>query len=72
MANKRRDDFNKQTIEVLAKRVTYCCSNPECRKATIGPNINKNKATSSWIDVKININSGGFFYCTKKKNGSRT
>ena len=25
-----------------------------------------------WIDVKININSGGFFYGTKKKNGSRT
>lgn len=27
---------------------------------------------SSWIDVKININSGGFFYGTKKKNGSGT
>lgn len=46
MANKRRDNFSKQTVEILAKRVTYCCSNPECRKATIGPNVNKNKTTT--------------------------
>lgn len=41
MANKRRDDFSTKTVEILAKRVTYCCSNPECRKPMIGPNVNK-------------------------------
>jgi len=32
-----RDDFNKQAIDTLAKRVGVRCSNPGCRKLTIGP-----------------------------------
>lgn len=32
-----RDDFSSNTKEVLAKRVGYKCSNPNCRKATTGP-----------------------------------
>ncbi len=32
-----RDDFSKQTIDVLAKRVGVRCSNPSCRKLTTGP-----------------------------------
>ena len=32
-----RDDFNNKTKEELAKRVAYRCSNPQCRKPTIGP-----------------------------------
>lgn len=59
MANKRRDDFSKQTIETLAKRVTYCCSNPECRKATIGPNVNKNKSTSIGVAAHIKAAAPG-------------
>lgn len=59
MAKKRRDDFSKQTIEILAKRVTYCCSNPECRKATIGPNINKNKATNIGVAAHIKAAAPG-------------
>ena len=31
-----RDDFSAKTKEELAKRVGYLCSNPQCRKTTIG------------------------------------
>ena len=34
-----RDDFLPKTKEALAKRVGYKCSNPNCRKPTIGPQI---------------------------------
>jgi hypothetical protein len=40
-----RDEFNKPTVEVLAKRVGYLCSNPSCRKHTIGPNNIETKST---------------------------
>lgn len=59
MAKKRRDDFSQTTIEILAKRVTYCCSNPECRKATIGPNANKNKATNIGVAAHIKAAAPG-------------
>lgn len=39
-----RDNFSTKTKEILAKRVTFKCSNPECRKPTIGPNSDRNKA----------------------------
>lgn len=59
MANKRRDDFSKSTIEILAKRVTYCCSNPECRKATAGPNVNKNGYTNIGVAAHIKAAAPG-------------
>ncbi|MBL4803349.1 MAG: hypothetical protein JKY71_00660 [Alphaproteobacteria bacterium] len=31
-----RDDFTKKTIEIMAKKVGYLCSKPDCRKSTIG------------------------------------
>jgi len=31
-----RDDFTKRTIDTLAKRSGYSCSNPECLNATVG------------------------------------
>jgi hypothetical protein len=31
-----RDDFSKRTIDTLAKRVGYRCSNPGCRTQTVG------------------------------------
>jgi hypothetical protein len=40
-----RDDFNSKTKDILAKRVGFLCSNPICRKHTIGPNSNPDKAT---------------------------
>ena len=35
--SRNRDDFSKQTIEKLAKRVGYHCSKPDCRAITVGP-----------------------------------
>lgn len=32
-----RDDFSTATKELLAKRVGFVCSNPECRQTTSGP-----------------------------------
>lgn len=32
-----RDDFTQATVQRLAKRVGFKCSNPECRKPTSGP-----------------------------------
>lgn len=37
MGNKSRQDFRVTTVEVMAKRVGYICSNPNCRSSTIGP-----------------------------------
>jgi hypothetical protein len=32
---KHRDDFDKKTVDILAKRASYICSNPDCRCLTI-------------------------------------
>ena len=40
-----RDNFSKNTITILAERVGYHCSNPECGLATVGPNADKDKST---------------------------
>lgn len=41
-----RDDFSAKTKEELAKRVAYRCSNPYCRKPTIGPKESDNGTVS--------------------------
>jgi hypothetical protein len=42
-----RDDFAKSTIDRLAKRVGYRCSNPNCRQLTSGPKA----ATNEFVNV---------------------
>lgn len=37
-------DFSSKTIDVLAKRAAFRCSNPDCRVNTVGPNSDPNKA----------------------------
>lgn len=32
-----RDDFSRETADILAKRVAVRCSNPSCRRVTTGP-----------------------------------
>lgn len=54
-----RDNFTNKTIDILAKRVGYICSNPECRKHTAGPNSEKNKATIVGISAHITAASVG-------------
>ena len=38
-------DFSKTTVDTLAKRAAYLCSNPDCRISTSGPNSDPEKAT---------------------------
>ncbi len=54
-----RDDFPKNTKEILAKRVGYRCSNPNCRKMTIGPNTENDKATNVGVAAHIKAAAEG-------------
>lgn len=56
---KNRDNFSKATTEVLAKRVGYLCSNPNCRQLTIGANEKTEKSTSIGIAAHITAASVG-------------
>ena len=46
-----RDDFQKKTKDLLARRVGFRCSNPKCRNATSGP------ATTDSHSVNIGVAS---------------
>ena len=59
MGKRNRDDFSPTTIETMAKRVTYCCSNPECPKMTTGPNTDKNKYTNIGVAAHIKAAAPG-------------
>lgn len=48
-----RDDFTKTTKEILAKRVSYICSNPTCRKTTVGAHSHADKAISIGVAAHI-------------------
>lgn len=48
-----RDDFNSKTRDILAQRVAFRCSNPDCRKPTIGPNSEQTKVTRIGIAAHI-------------------
>ena len=48
-----RDDFSPQVIEMLAKRVAYMCSNPECGQPTCGPQLDPMKAVNVGVAAHI-------------------
>lgn len=54
-----RHNFTKAIIDVLAKRVGYLCSNPNCKKFTIGPHNSDAKATLIGIASHITAASPG-------------
>jgi len=54
-----RDDFSKQTLDVLAKRVGVRCSNPSCRKLTIGPRSESHHIVNIGIGAHITAASDG-------------
>ena len=54
-----RHDFTAQTVEILRKRVGYLCSNPDCRKHTVGPNADPEKATIVGVAAHITAASPG-------------
>lgn len=39
-----RDEFKSGVREIVARRVSYLCSNPDCRASTIGPQMDEAKS----------------------------
>ena len=37
-------DFSSKTVETLARRAAFLCSNPDCQKSTVGPNSEPSKS----------------------------
>jgi hypothetical protein len=56
---RNRDDFPAPIKEMLAKRVGYICSNPDCRKSTSGPQENPTKAINIGVASHISAASPG-------------
>lgn len=50
---KKRDDFTQATKDLLAKRVGYRCSNPDCGKSTIGPSSEAEKTVNIGVAAHI-------------------
>lgn len=53
-----RDDFTRPTIELIARRAGYRCSNPSCRRPTQGPDQNGG-AASIGVAAHISAASSG-------------
>ena len=54
-----RDDFAKQTLDLLAKRVGVRCSNPSCRKLTTGPRTESHHILNIGVGAHITAASPG-------------
>jgi hypothetical protein len=54
-----RDDFSEEAKRILAQRVGYQCSNPECRKYTSGPQVSASKAVNIGVAAHITAASHG-------------
>src|SRR5262245_2547052 len=44
-----RDDFTRDTVDALAKRVACRCSNPDCGRITAGPHSDPRK----WVNLGV-------------------
>lgn len=67
-----RDDFTPTTKDILAKRVGYRCSNPNCRKLTSGPNEANDKAINIGVAAHITAAAeGGPRYDASLTEGER-
>lgn len=54
-----RDEFSRQTIETLAKRVGVRCSNRACRKLTTGPHVDPGRIVNIGVAAHITAASSG-------------
>ena len=54
-----RDDFSKATIDLLAKRAGYLCSNPECGILTVGAAPTENKSMIVGVAAHITAAAPG-------------
>jgi hypothetical protein len=54
-----RDNFPSKVINTVSRRAGFHCSNPECRKLTVGSNTNKEKSTLIGVAAHITAASPG-------------
>lgn len=54
-----RDDFKQDMKEILARRVGMRCSNPNCRRATSGPQEDPTKSTNVGVAAHVTAASKG-------------
>jgi hypothetical protein len=54
-----RDNFSAKTIRLLQTRVGHCCSNPDCRRPTIGPALEEDRTVNIGIAAHITAASEG-------------
>lgn len=54
-----RDNFSNAIKNTLARRVNYCCSNPNCRRQTSGPHTNADKTISIGVAAHLTAASAG-------------
>jgi hypothetical protein len=54
-----RDDFSAKTTRTLASRVGHRCSNPDCRRSTVGPGLEESKTISVGVSAHITAASRG-------------
>lgn len=46
LSHSNNTGFKRATVDILAKRSGYICSNPDCQKSTVGPNDDPVKSTT--------------------------
>jgi hypothetical protein len=54
-----RDEFSKETKEIVAKRVGSRCSNPNCRRPTSGPQTHPRKTVNIGVAAHITAAAPG-------------
>src|SRR5580692_11011683 len=54
-----RDEFTKETKEIVAKRVGSRCSNPNCRRPTSGPQTHPRKTVNIGVAAHITAAAPG-------------
>jgi hypothetical protein len=68
-----RDQFKTKIKENLAKRVSYLCSNPNCRCTTIGPKSSPESTVNTGVAAHITAASpGGPRYDARMTTAQRT
>jgi len=68
-----RDDFSSAVKDTLAKRVSFRCSNPDCRKPTSGPQEDPTAAVNIGVAAHIQAASpGGKRYDTTQSTPERS
>lgn len=54
-----RDNFHQKTITIIARRVAYLCSNPKCKRHTIGPQAEGEGSINIGVAAHITAASAG-------------